>query len=174
MDMMAQRLRDLGILVLKCDNRGSARRGLAFEASLKGVRQRQRVLSSSPPPTHPPTHPPTSPKTGLRLHRSERPRRRRPAPHSKRPHLSRAGGHLRLVLWWLYGLYVPLQGRSTTHPSTHPPTHPPTSLSRAGGHLRLVLWGLYGLYVPLQGRVNHPPTYPPTHPPNHVSCVQTE
>ncbi|CAM9904025.1 unnamed protein product, partial [Ascophyllum nodosum] len=34
-DMRAQRLRDLGFLVLKCDNRGSFRRGLAFEAWLK-------------------------------------------------------------------------------------------------------------------------------------------
>eukprot|EP00904_Undaria_pinnatifida_P001376 jgi/Undpi1/11239/HiC_scaffold_30.g13537.m1 len=34
-DMRAQRLRDLGFLVLKCDNRGSFRRGLAFEAWVK-------------------------------------------------------------------------------------------------------------------------------------------
>ncbi|CAM9194892.1 unnamed protein product [Discosporangium mesarthrocarpum] len=34
-DMRAQRLRDLGFLVLKCDNRGSYRRGLAFEGWLK-------------------------------------------------------------------------------------------------------------------------------------------
>ncbi|CAM9147127.1 unnamed protein product, partial [Choristocarpus tenellus] len=34
-DMRAQRLRDLGFLVLKCDNRGTFRRGLAFEGWLK-------------------------------------------------------------------------------------------------------------------------------------------
>ena len=36
-DMRAQFLRAQGFLVLKCDNRGSSRRGLAFEASLKGA-----------------------------------------------------------------------------------------------------------------------------------------
>jgi alpha/beta superfamily hydrolase len=34
--MRAQWLRAKGFTVLKCDNRGSSRRGLAFEATLKG------------------------------------------------------------------------------------------------------------------------------------------
>jgi len=33
--MMAQQLRDLGFAVAKCDNRGSARRGLAFESAIR-------------------------------------------------------------------------------------------------------------------------------------------
>lgn len=32
---MAQRLRDLGLAVVKCDNRGSARRGLLFEGAVR-------------------------------------------------------------------------------------------------------------------------------------------
>lgn len=32
---MAQRLRELGLAVVKCDNRGSARRGLLFEGALR-------------------------------------------------------------------------------------------------------------------------------------------
>jgi len=35
-DMRAQYLRSKGLAVIKCDNRGSSRRGLAFEATLKG------------------------------------------------------------------------------------------------------------------------------------------
>ena len=35
-DMRAQRLRALGFAVLKCDNRGSSRRGLNFEGCIKG------------------------------------------------------------------------------------------------------------------------------------------
>lgn len=46
-DMRAQYLRDAGYLVLKVDNRGSARRGLAFEGALKhhmgGVEVRDQV-----------------------------------------------------------------------------------------------------------------------------------
>jgi dipeptidyl-peptidase-4 len=34
-DMRAQRLRDMGFLIVKCDNRGSFRRGLSFEAWIK-------------------------------------------------------------------------------------------------------------------------------------------
>jgi len=34
-DMRAQYLRELGFLVIKCDNRGSARRGLAFEGAIR-------------------------------------------------------------------------------------------------------------------------------------------
>ncbi|EED91528.1 hypothetical protein THAPSDRAFT_34973 [Thalassiosira pseudonana CCMP1335] len=35
-DIRAQRLRSLGFVVLKCDNRGSSRRGLHFEGAIKG------------------------------------------------------------------------------------------------------------------------------------------
>jgi len=43
-DMRAQRLRSLGFAVLKCDNRGSARRGLAFESCIKNRLGRVEVL----------------------------------------------------------------------------------------------------------------------------------
>ena len=35
-DLRAQFLRSQGLLVIKCDNRGSDRRGLPFEASIQG------------------------------------------------------------------------------------------------------------------------------------------
>jgi len=34
-DMRAQRMRDLGFLIVKCDNRGSSRRGISFESPIK-------------------------------------------------------------------------------------------------------------------------------------------
>lgn len=43
-DMRAQRLRSLGFAVVKCDNRGSARRGLAFEGAVKNRLGRLEVL----------------------------------------------------------------------------------------------------------------------------------
>ena len=43
-DMRAQRLCSLGFAVLKCDNRGSARRGLHFEGSVKNNLGRLEVL----------------------------------------------------------------------------------------------------------------------------------
>ena len=42
-DMSAQFLRDQGYLVLKVDNRGADRRGLAFEAAIKGDMGRLEV-----------------------------------------------------------------------------------------------------------------------------------
>jgi dienelactone hydrolase len=43
-DMRAQRLRSLGFCVVKCDNRGSSRRGLAFESAIKKRLGRLEVL----------------------------------------------------------------------------------------------------------------------------------
>lgn len=43
-DIRAQRLRSLGIAVVKCDNRGSARRGLLFEGAIKRRLGRLEVL----------------------------------------------------------------------------------------------------------------------------------
>jgi len=43
-DMRAQRLRSMGFAVVKCDNRGSSRRGLAFESAIKGRLGRLEVL----------------------------------------------------------------------------------------------------------------------------------
>ncbi len=43
-DMRAQRLTSLGFAVVKCDNRGSSRRGLAFEAAIKNNMGRIEVL----------------------------------------------------------------------------------------------------------------------------------
>jgi dipeptidyl-peptidase 4 len=43
-DMRAQRLRSLGFCVVKCDNRGSSRRGLAFESSIARRLGRLEVL----------------------------------------------------------------------------------------------------------------------------------
>jgi dipeptidyl-peptidase-4 len=43
-DMRAQRLRSLGFAVVKCDNRGSSRRGLSFEGSIKRRLGRLEVL----------------------------------------------------------------------------------------------------------------------------------
>jgi dipeptidyl-peptidase-4 len=43
-DMRAQRLRSLGFAVVKCDNRGSSRRGLAFESAIRGRLGRLEVL----------------------------------------------------------------------------------------------------------------------------------
>ncbi|GKY98106.1 hypothetical protein MPSEU_000768400 [Mayamaea pseudoterrestris] len=43
-DMRAQRLRNLGFCVLKCDNRGSSRRGLAFESAIAKGLGRVEVL----------------------------------------------------------------------------------------------------------------------------------
>merc|ERR1712038_26682 len=43
-DMRAQRLRWLGFAVVKCDNRGSSRRGLAFEGAIKKNLGRIEVL----------------------------------------------------------------------------------------------------------------------------------
>ena len=43
-DMRAQRLRSLGFCVVKCDNRGSSRRGMAFEASISRRLGRLEVL----------------------------------------------------------------------------------------------------------------------------------
>jgi dipeptidyl-peptidase-4 len=43
-DMRAQRLRSLGFCVVKCDNRGSSRRGLAFESSISRRLGRLEVL----------------------------------------------------------------------------------------------------------------------------------
>ena len=43
-DMRAQRLRSLGFCVVKCDNRGSSRRGLAFESAISRRLGRLEVL----------------------------------------------------------------------------------------------------------------------------------
>jgi dipeptidyl aminopeptidase/acylaminoacyl peptidase len=43
-DMRAQRLRSLGFCVVKCDNRGSSRRGLAFESAISQRLGRLEVL----------------------------------------------------------------------------------------------------------------------------------
>jgi len=43
-DMRAQRLRSLGFAVVKCDNRGSSRRGLSFEGAIKRKLGRLEVL----------------------------------------------------------------------------------------------------------------------------------
>jgi dipeptidyl-peptidase 4 len=43
-DMRAQRLRSLGFAVVKCDNRGSSRRGLGFEAAIRHRLGRLEVL----------------------------------------------------------------------------------------------------------------------------------
>lgn len=43
-DLRAQRLRYMGMAVLKCDNRGSARRGLAFESAIRHRLGRLEVL----------------------------------------------------------------------------------------------------------------------------------
>ncbi|KAI2495828.1 Dipeptidyl peptidase IV (DPP IV) N-terminal region [Fragilaria crotonensis] len=43
-DMRAQRLRSLGFAVVKCDNRGSSRRGLAFEGAIRRRLGRLEVL----------------------------------------------------------------------------------------------------------------------------------
>lgn len=43
-DMRAQRLRSLGFVVVKCDNRGSSRRGLAFEGAIRRKLGRLEVL----------------------------------------------------------------------------------------------------------------------------------
>jgi dipeptidyl-peptidase-4 len=43
-DMRAQRLRSMGFAVVKCDNRGSSRRGLAFESAIKRRLGRLEVL----------------------------------------------------------------------------------------------------------------------------------
>jgi dipeptidyl-peptidase 4 len=43
-DMRAQRLRNLGFCVVKCDNRGSSRRGLAFESAIAKRLGRLEVL----------------------------------------------------------------------------------------------------------------------------------
>jgi len=43
-DMRAQRLRSLGFCVVKCDNRGSSRRGLAFEGAIRRRLGRLEVL----------------------------------------------------------------------------------------------------------------------------------
>jgi dienelactone hydrolase len=43
-DMRAQRLRSLGFCVVKCDNRGSSRRGLAFESAISRRLGRVEVL----------------------------------------------------------------------------------------------------------------------------------
>ena len=43
-DMRAQRLRSLGFCVVKCDNRGSSRRGMAFESSIAKRLGRLEVL----------------------------------------------------------------------------------------------------------------------------------
>lgn len=43
-DMRAQRLRSLGFAVVKCDNRGSSRRGLAFESAIRRRLGRVEVL----------------------------------------------------------------------------------------------------------------------------------
>ncbi|VEU35757.1 unnamed protein product [Pseudo-nitzschia multistriata] len=43
-DMRAQRLRSLGFCVVKCDNRGSSRRGLAFESAISHRLGRLEVL----------------------------------------------------------------------------------------------------------------------------------
>ena len=43
-DMRAQRLRSLGFCVIKCDNRGSSRRGLAFESAISRRLGRLEVL----------------------------------------------------------------------------------------------------------------------------------
>jgi len=43
-DMRAQRLRSLGFCVIKCDNRGSARRGLGFESAIRRRLGRLEVL----------------------------------------------------------------------------------------------------------------------------------
>lgn len=43
-DLRAQRLRSLGFCVVKCDNRGSSRRGLAFESSISKRLGRLEVL----------------------------------------------------------------------------------------------------------------------------------
>ena len=43
-DMRAQRLRSLGFAVIKCDNRGSSRRGLSFEGAIKQRLGRLEVL----------------------------------------------------------------------------------------------------------------------------------
>lgn len=43
-DMRAQRLRSLGFCVVKCDNRGSSRRGLSFESAIKKRLGRLEVL----------------------------------------------------------------------------------------------------------------------------------
>lgn len=43
-DMRAQRLRSLGFAVVKCDNRGSSRRGLGFEGSIRRRLGRLEVL----------------------------------------------------------------------------------------------------------------------------------
>jgi dipeptidyl-peptidase-4 len=43
-DMRAQRLRSLGFCVVKCDNRGSARRGVAFEGAIRCQLGRLEVL----------------------------------------------------------------------------------------------------------------------------------
>jgi dipeptidyl-peptidase 4 len=43
-DMRAQRLRSLGFAVVKCDNRGSSRRGLAFEGAIQRRLGRLEVL----------------------------------------------------------------------------------------------------------------------------------
>lgn len=43
-DMRAQRLRSLGFAVVKCDNRGSSRRGLSFEGAIKRRLGRLEVL----------------------------------------------------------------------------------------------------------------------------------
>jgi len=43
-DLRAQRLRSIGFLVVKCDNRGSARRGWAFESSIQHRLGRLEVL----------------------------------------------------------------------------------------------------------------------------------
>ena len=43
-DLRAQRLRSLGFCVVKCDNRGSSRRGMAFESAIAGRLGRLEVL----------------------------------------------------------------------------------------------------------------------------------
>lgn len=43
-DMRVQRLRSLGLAVVKCDNRGSSRRGLAFESAIRRRLGRLEVL----------------------------------------------------------------------------------------------------------------------------------
>ena len=43
-DLRAQRLRSLGFCVVKCDNRGSSRRGIAFERAIAGRLGRVEVL----------------------------------------------------------------------------------------------------------------------------------
>ena len=43
-DMRAQRLRSLGFAVVKCDNRGSSRRGIAFEGAIRKNLGRLEVL----------------------------------------------------------------------------------------------------------------------------------